>query len=77
MGQRENVMEICAWQQFRLSVIEPFFFYKSLAFWAVPVPAGVIRILFKTTLVTYFGVSAERCCTAYFDMAHGVMLLRM
>ena len=40
--QREDRVEICYRQKFRLARHDPYFFGQSLTFWAVPVAARVI-----------------------------------
>jgi hypothetical protein len=76
MGQGKHIVKVRTWQEFCLSVTQPFFFDKRLAFWTVPVPAGVVGILCETAFVTRFTMAPEYCGTAHFNMIHCFGLFR-
>jgi len=76
MWQCENIVKIRTREQFRLPVIEPFFFYEGLAFWAMPIPAGVVCILLCTTMITHFDMAAKGSGKTHFNMPHCLELLR-
>ena len=63
-------MEIGNRQQLGLSVRQPVGARLSLAFWAVPVAAGVIGAADDAARLTCFDMAAQRRRAAQFDGAH-------
>lgn len=62
-------------KQFGHASLEPFCFGERLAFWAVAVAAGVIRVSYGSALVAHVGVPAQDGSPAGFDGAHNTRLL--
>jgi hypothetical protein len=76
MGQGKHIVEIWTREQLCLPGTQPFFLHKCLAFRAMPVPAGVVRILFETTVVTSVTMSSKYGCTTDFNTMPGLLLCR-
>ena len=53
-------MEIPSGYQPAFQLIDPLLLFKELAFWAVPVVARVVCLLFKTALVARVDMPAQR-----------------
>ena len=63
-------MEILNGKEILAAGLDPFFFPQGLAFWAVPVPAGVIRYLQMAAAVALILMAAKGSGPAYLDGAH-------
>ena len=71
----ENNMKIRRVKQVFPLLVDPLFFCKSLAFGAVPVPAGVVRNPHMSAVVTGIYVRAQSSCPAIDDVPHSFSLI--
>ena len=69
-------MEILDGQEVFIAGFYPLLFLQGLAFWAMPVPAGVLRYLDMTATVALVLMPAHGCCPAYFDGAHDLQVIK-
>ncbi|MEA2085200.1 MAG: hypothetical protein U9O82_13385 [Thermodesulfobacteriota bacterium] len=68
-------MEIAARQQFGLPFARPLFLGQGLTFRAVPIPAGVVAVLYITALAAYLDVTSQFGSAALTNVAHNLGLL--
>jgi len=63
-------MEVLDGQEVFIAGLNPLLFLQDLAFWAVPVPAGVVGYLYMTTTVAPVLMPSQSCCSAYLHGTH-------
>jgi len=67
---REHDVEIGHVEQFRLTVLQPLGSCETLAFWTVPVPAGVVGDALMAAVATTLDVTAGQGGAAILDRSH-------
>src|SRR2546430_2856703 len=68
--QREPRVEVGHWQQLRRALGEPLLCRRALAFWAVPVAAGVVGDGGIGAVLAARDMPVEGCGTAALDRPH-------
>ena len=68
-------MEVTHGEEFLLTSLEPFFFGQCLTFWAVSVPARVVRMTRVSTVVTTIHMSTQDGGPADLNRVHRTPLL--
>lgn len=63
-------MEVLDRQEVYIAGLYPLLFLQGLTFWAVPVPAGVVRYLDMAATVALVLMPAQDCGPAYLDGTH-------
>jgi hypothetical protein len=61
-------------EKFGAAILEPFDARKRLAFWAMSIRAGVIRVALMAAAVALFELTAENADTADLDCSHHAAL---
>jgi hypothetical protein len=74
-GDGKDYVEVLDGQEVFIAGFYPPFFLQGLAFWAVPVPAGVVGYLDMTATVALVLMSAQGCCPAYLDGTHNTQMM--
>lgn len=59
VGESKDIMEIDCGQKLGFSGLKPLCFGEGLAFWAVPITAGVISVVLKSAPVTLLKVAPK------------------
>ena len=72
--QGEDDMEIGHRQQLGSAVGEPLLGSGSLAFWAMPIAAGVVRDAQVCAVLAAFDMTAQRRCSAALNRRHDLEL---
>ena len=67
-------MEVLGVQELGLTILEPLSPGERLAFWAVAIRAGVIRVALMAAVVTLLQVTAENSSPADLDRSHDTAL---
>ena len=67
-------VEVLGVQKLGLAILEPLSPGKRLAFWAVALRAGVIRVALMAAVVTLFQMAAENSSPADLDRSHDTAL---
>ena len=70
MRESEDDVEIVYGQNFRLTSLTPASRVEALAFWAMPIAAGVVGWSFEVAVVAALKMAAERGRAAALDGAH-------
>lgn len=74
LGNSKNHMEISNVQEIGLLSVNPSLFGNRLAFWTMPVPAGVVGRFFISATWAVVHMTAELGSSATLDRIHGVIL---
>jgi hypothetical protein len=72
--ERENDVKVGDGKQALLPRLEPLVFFQALAFWTMPVPAGVIRDPHVAAVCASVLVPAKGCGTALLDVPEDLPL---
>jgi hypothetical protein len=67
-------VEVLGVQKLGLAILEPLSPGEGLAFWAVAIRAGVIRVALMAAMVTLFQMAAENSSPADLDRSHDTAL---
>jgi hypothetical protein len=70
----EYHVEVLGVQELGLAILEPLSPGEGLAFWAVAIRAGVIRVALMAAMVTLFQMAAENSSPADLDRSHDTAL---
>ena len=76
MGDSENHMEIFHREYFFYPVVKPLKLFEILAFWTVPVSAGIVRYFTISAGVAIEFMPPESCCPAAGNGFYNLPLLR-
>jgi hypothetical protein len=71
---REHKVEVLGVQKLGFSILEPLSPGERLAFWAVPIRAGVIGVALMAAVVTLLQVATKNSSPADLDRCHDAML---
>jgi hypothetical protein len=74
LRHREHKMEVPGVQKLGFSILEPLSPRERLAFWAVPIRAGVIGVALMAAVVTLFQMATKNSSPADLDRCHDAML---